>query len=431
MSNSQTRPFGSHVAGFVPTVSCLLRHRIIRSGCQYRQNIDTIYTEIESGLYVERSLMALGATLCLLSGSVPAALASVDEYTPTVSQTVLSADEMNIQKIYETSSRSVVSIFDATTAGRLAVRQGAVEVPEGNGSGFVYDKEGHIVTNYHVIGNTLNSLGERMSSYDKPLARVLVLQADGSQKSHDGYIVGADKERDLVVLKINAPQEELQPLKFGDSSQVKMGQTVVAIGTPFGFDHTLTKGIVSALGRGFQSQTGSIIGGGIQTDAAINPGNSGGPLIDSSGRLIGVNTAIFTNTGVSTRVGFSIPSNTVASVVPQLISNGTVSRPSLGIQIASDSIARGFDVTDGVLIQSMDSQGPAALAGLQSTRRELSGIVPGDVIIAIDNKSIHNAFDISSVLDQKASGQEVKVTYCRKLGVGDRGTTQTATVKLQ
>ena len=172
------------------------------------------------------------------------------------------------------------------------------------------------------------------------MALVTLQGPDDVQRSYEARLVGADRPRDIAVLKINAAPDQLRPLQLGQSSSLRVGQQCLAIGNPFGFDHTLTTGVISGLNREIKSQAGSVIPGGIQTDAAINPGNSGGPLLDSSGRLIGVNTAIFTPTGTSAGVGFAIPVDTVSRVVPQLITKGRVTRPSLGV-VVSGSIRKG------------------------------------------------------------------------------------------
>jgi len=376
------------------------------------------------------------AIASMLSLSLFVSLPAMAEETPAFVPASLSSEEQRVAEVFERCNQSVVNIFDATVAGRIAVRSNSLEIPEGNGSGFVFDEDGHIITNYHVLGRALDALGSRAAKqgYGKPIAKVLVLghdQGASAQKSYDGVLVGFDKERDLVVLKIDAAPSDLVPLKLGDSSLVKVGDTVLAIGNPFGFDHTLTKGIISYIGRGFQSQTGSTIGGGIQTDAALNPGNSGGPLLSLQGDAIGVNTAIFTNTGVSARVGFAIPSNTVAKSVPQIIAKGSVSRPSLGIGPASDPIAKSFNVTDGVLLQTVDKNGPAMLAGLLPTRREITGIVPGDIIVSLNNNPIHSVFDLTSVLDELSPDESVKIMYIRKTSESDPGTSLSTTVVLR
>lgn len=236
---------------------------------------------------------------------------------------------------------------------------------------------------------------------------------DGLQQAFDGFLVGTDRSRDLAVLRVNAPADMLHPLPLGDSSSLRVGQTVLALGNPFGFEHTLTVGVVSALGRGFTSQTGSTIAGGIQVDAALNPGNSGGPLLDLSGRVVGVSTAIYTGTGASVGVGFALPANTAARVVPQLVATGRVARASLGVQPAPDPTARAFKVSDGVLIQTVEPDSAAARAGLLATRRGLGGIVAGDVIVGVGGRRVRGAFDLAQILDEAAAGDTVAVEVLR------------------
>ncbi|MQL96737.1 hypothetical protein Taro_029414 [Colocasia esculenta] len=247
--------------------------------------------------------------------------ATIEDVSPTVYPSgPLFPSEERIAELFEKNTYSVVNIFDVTLRPQLNVT-GAVEVPEGNGSGVVWDGEGHIVTNYHVVGSALS----RNPSPGQVVARVNILASEGVQKNFEGKLVGADRAKDLAILKVDAPPDLLKPINVGKSSVLKVGQQCLAIGNPFGFDHTLTVGVISGLNREIFSQTGVTIGGGIQTDAAINPGNSGGPLLDSKGNLIGINTAIFTQTGTSAGVGFAIPSSTVLRIVPQLIQFGKVS----------------------------------------------------------------------------------------------------------
>ncbi|GFH09880.1 protease do-like chloroplastic-like, partial [Haematococcus lacustris] len=208
--------------------------------------------------------------------------------------------ELQVIEVFNTNTYSVVNVFDNTLQGRsLAVAE--ADVPEGNGSGVVWDKLGHIVTNYHVLGNVLKSVRDDTAAAGRELrvARVTLVGQDGLQLTFDGILVGVDKARDLAVLRINAAPEELVPVTLGSSEGLRVGQAVYAIGCPFGFDHTLTTGVISGLNREVKSVLGGTIPGCIQTDAAINPGNSGGPLLSSSGALLGLNTAIFTNTGTS------------------------------------------------------------------------------------------------------------------------------------
>src|SRR4029077_6820537 len=224
-------------------------------------------------------------------------------------------------------------------------------IPQGEGSGFVWDRQGHIVTNYHVISGA-------------DAAKVTL--ADRS--TWDAKLVGVAPERDLAVLKIDAPAGKLTPLPLGNSEGLKVGQSVFAIGNPFGFDQSLTTGVVSALGREIQSESGAPIRSVIQTDAAINPGNSGGPLLDSSGRLIGVNTAIYSPSGGSSGIGFAIPEHDVAWVVPDLIRYGRGQRPTLGVVLAPESVAQRLGI-EGAVIYRVGRGSGAERAGIEGIRR--------------------------------------------------------------
>ncbi|RVW82693.1 Protease Do-like 8, chloroplastic [Vitis vinifera] len=323
---------------------------------------------------------------------------TIEEVTPPVSPSgPLFPTEERIVQLFERNTYSVVNIFDVTLRPQLNVT-GAVEivakqmilkciyqVPEGNGSGVVWDEQGHIVTNYHVIGNALS----RNSKPGQVVARVNILASDGVQKNFEGKLIGADRTKDLAVLKIEASEDLLRPMKVGQSSYLRVGQQCLAIGNPFGFDHTLTVGVISGLNRDIFSQTGVTIGGGIQTDAAINPGNSGGPLLDSKGNLIGINTAIFTQTGTSAGVGFAIPSSTVLKIVPQLIQYGKVVRAGLNADIAPDLVANQLNVRNGALVLLVPGDSLAAKAGLLPTTRGFAGnIMLGDIIVAVDNKPV-------------------------------------------
>ncbi|XP_021673171.2 protease Do-like 8, chloroplastic isoform X4 [Hevea brasiliensis] len=278
------------------------------------------------------------------------------------------------------------------------------EIPEGNGSGVVWDAQGHIVTNYHVIGNALS----RHPSSGQVVARVNILTSEGVQKNFEGKLIGADRTKDLAVLKVEASKDLLRPIKVGQSSSLRVGQQCLAIGNPFGFDHTLTVGVISGLNRDIFSQTGVTIGGGIQTDAAINPGNSGGPLLDSKGNLIGINTAIFTQTGTSAGVGFAIPSSTVLKIVPQLIQFGKVVRAGLTVEIAPDLVSNQLNIRNGALILQVPGNSLAAKAGLLPTTRGFAGnIVLGDIIIAVDNKPVKSKAELYKVLDDYNVGDTV------------------------
>ncbi|KAL1338103.1 hypothetical protein HN51_032782 [Arachis hypogaea] len=357
----------------------------------------TMYSCFHSSRYL--SALALGDPSVTLEQVTP----------PVVSSGPLFPVEDRIVQLFESNTYSVVNIFDVTLRPQLNIT-GAVEIPEGNGSGVVWDEEGHIVTNYHVIGNALS----RNPSSGQVVARVNILASEGVQKNFEGKLVGADRLKDLAVLKVEAPVDLLRPIKAGQSSSLKVGQQCLAIGNPFGFDHTLTVGVISGLNRDIFSQTGVTIGGGIQTDAAINPGNSGGPLLDSKGRLIGINTAIFTQTGTSAGVGFAIPSSTVLRIVPQLIKFGKVVRAGLNVDIAPDLIANQLNVRNGALILQVPKNSVAEKAGLNPTTRGFAGnIVLGDIIVAVDNKPVKNKGELLKALDEYNVGDKVSLLIQR------------------
>lgn len=329
---------------------------------------------------------------------------TIEEVTPPVYPSEgLFPYEGRIVKLFEKNTYSVVNIFDVTLRPQFNVT-GVVEVPEGNGSGVVWDGQGHIVTNYHVVGNAL-------SKNPKPgevVARVNILASEGFQKNFEGRLVGADRDKDLAVLKVEASEDLLKPINVGESSQLRVGQQCLAIGNPFGFDHTLTVGVLSGLNREIFSKTGVTIGGGIQTDAAINPGNSGGPLLDSKGNMIGINTAIFTQTGTSAGVGFAIPSSTVRKIVPQLIQFGKVVRAGLNVDYAPDLVANQLNVRNGALILQVQGSSSAAKAGLRPTQRGFAGnIILGDIIMAVDKRPVRNKAELSKVLDDYNVGDQV------------------------
>jgi S1-C subfamily serine protease len=226
--------------------------------------------------------------------------------------------------------------------------------------------------------------------------------------------VGAAPDKDLAVLRIDAPANKLRAIPVGTSKDLQVGQSVFAIGNPFGLDQSLTTGVISALGREIESVTRRPIQGVIQTDAAINPGNSGGPLLDSAGRLIGVNTAIYSPSGASAGIGFAIPVDTVNRIVPELIRSGKVTRPGMGIQIAEDQIAERLGVT-GVLVVDVAQGSAAAKAGLRPTRREASGRVKlGDVITSIDGKKIESANELFLALEKYKIGDSINVSLLRE-----------------
>lgn len=306
------------------------------------------------------------------------------------------AEEVTIT-LFESARVSVVAI---TTEARMVDpwTRRAVDVPRGSGSGFVWDDRGHVVTNHHVVAGA-------------SAARVRL--ADG--RVLEARLVGTAPEHDLAVLRIDAGGDPPPPLPLGDSDTLQVGQAVLAIGNPFGLDWTLTTGIVSALDREIPARGGGVIEGLIQTDAAINPGNSGGPLIDSAGRLIGVNTAIFSPSGSSAGIGFAVPVATVNRVVPQLIATGVWRPPALGVRhddrINRLAAAQGLE---GVLVLGVEPRSPAAAAGLRPARQDRAGrIVPGDVILALDGRALRRSADLEAALAAHAPGQEVVLRLLR------------------
>jgi S1-C subfamily serine protease len=309
---------------------------------------------------------------------------------------LMEMEKTNI-RIYKDNRPSVVHIATSTVrSGQFSMN--AQEVPEGTGSGFIWSKEGHVVTNYHVIRNA-------------DVARVTL--ADGS--TYRARLVGGAPDKDLAVLQIDAPADKLRPIPLGRSDDLQVGQFVYAIGNPFGLDQTLTTGVVSALGREIESvRKGRAIKDVIQTDAAINPGNSGGPLLDSAGRLIGVNTAIYSPSGSSAGIGFAIPVDEVNRVVPQLIKHGKVTRPGLGVQLATDQLARQLGKTGAMIVRVLPDSA-AADAGLQPTVRDQDGhILLGDVIVAVDGKEVKKVSDLFALLERHKVGETATLTVERE-----------------
>lgn len=360
-------------------------------------------TYVLSGIVA--AVLGAGAALLLTSRAVEphvaaqeeplpqgAALAPQDEYTPD--------ERVNIS-VYEKVNRSVVNITTRIPRAELFF---ALEPAEGAGSGSVLDPDGHILTNYHVIEGAQE-------------VRVTLFNGE----SYDAGLMGADPVFDIAVLRINAPREILFPVDLGDSSVLKVGQKVFAIGNPFGLERTMTVGIISSLNRSLPARSGRTMKSIIQIDAALNQGNSGGPLLDSHGRLIGMNTAIASPTGANTGVGFSIPINNIRRVVPQLIEKGRVVRPDIGI-------TRVYQTEQGLVIATMAEGGPAERAGLrgfrvvkQQKRRgpfvyEESKIdrTYADMIVAVDGQRVRTAEDLLSALERRRPGEEAIVTVIRE-----------------
>lgn len=311
-----------------------------------------------------------------------------DELTPE--------EQINVM-VYKDANHSVVNI---TTRNVRVDNFFSREVPEeGTGSGVVIDQAGHIVTNYHVIEN---------------VREVIVTTSDG--ESYDATFVGADPVNDIAVIRIEAPHGSLHPVRLGDSSPLKVGMKIFAIGNPFGLERTLTTGIISSLNRSLQIHRDRTIKSIIQIDAAVNPGNSGGPILDSHGRMVGMNTAIYSKTGQSSGVGFAIPVNLVKRVVPQLIRDGQVFRAELGI-------SRVYETEKGLLIAKLNPGGPAESAGLQGPqviRRRRGPFVverldrsAADLIVALDGNPITSAEDFRDEIEAHKPGETVVLTIVR------------------
>lgn len=305
-------------------------------------------------------------------------------------------DEQNTIEVFESARPSVVYVTNEQFA-RHPFSFDIVSVPGGAGTGFVWSQDGYIVTNYHVVENA---------------SRIMITLQD--QTHLPAKIIGLAPERDIAVLKIEAPKDKLFPLPLGDSQRLQVGRKVLAIGNPFGLDATLTTGVVSALGREIESPTRRTITNVIQTDAAINPGNSGGPLLNSQGELIGVNTMIYSPSGASAGIGFAIPVNTVKEVVPELIQHGKIVRPVLGISSAPDQWARQMGI-EGIAVLRVEPNSAAAHAGLEGVKRNRFGqTLLGDVIVAINDDPVSNDDQLLSTLEKYRAGQVVKVSFVRQ-----------------
>ncbi|HET7438889.1 MAG TPA: trypsin-like peptidase domain-containing protein [Nitrospira sp.] len=307
----------------------------------------------------------------------------------------LGVDERATMAVFDKVSRSVVFISN-TAIQRDFWSLDMMEVPQGSGSGFVWNKQGHIVTNFHVIygANSIKvTLGER--------------------SEYKAAVIGVDPDHDLAVLQIQAPEEVLWPVTVGTSQDLRVGQKVLAIGNPFGLDHTLTTGVVSALGRTIKSLSNRTIEGVIQTDAAINPGNSGGPLLDGTGRVIGVNTQIISPSGAFAGIGFAVPMDTVNRIVPELIKHGKLIRPGLGVSLVPDVMVKRWGIK-GLVIGKVWRGGSADRAGLKGARETVNGRVElGDVIVAVAGKSVATIDDLMDVMEEHRVGDQVTVEILR------------------
>ncbi len=339
--------------------------------------------------------VAVAATLLL---TMPGGVQGRAEATPrsVAPRGALGADEQANIELFRKASPSVVHITTLETQRDL-FSMNVQQVPLGTGTGFVWDERGHIVTNFHVIQGG-------------SAARVTL----ADQSSYPAKLVGAFPDRDLAVLKIEVPAAKLPPIALGSSRDLQVGQRVYAIGNPFGLDQTLTTGLVSALNREIESFNERTIRGVIQTDAAINPGNSGGPLLDSAGRLIGVNTQIASPSGASAGIGFAIPVDEVNRIVPRLILDGRYLRPAIGVTAGPAALQQALNLPKGVALVQVNAGSPAARAGLQAFRRGANGnVLAGDVITAINDEPVADLDEMLAQLERRRPGDSVILSVWR------------------
>jgi S1-C subfamily serine protease len=335
------------------------------------------------------ALVAMGAVLITADSGIA---------RPVVPRGELTAEERVTIDIFEKAKRSVVFIATSERVRELWSRN-VYSIPRGTGSGFLWDEQGHVITNYHVISGASE-------------ARVRL--SDG--REYAASLVGASPYHDLAVLRIAVPSDRPPPLPIGTSGDLRVGQRVYAIGNPFGLDWSLTTGIVSALDRSLDGDEGNRIEHLIQTDAAINPGNSGGPLLDSAGRLIGMNTAIYSPSGASAGIGFAVPIDTINRVAPALVAHGKYVRPSLDIETdddLNDLLSSRLGI-EGVFVLKVNPRGPASAAGLRGARIERGGnVVPGDVIVSINDKPVPNIAKLQARLDDFNPGDRIRLGVLR------------------
>jgi S1-C subfamily serine protease len=346
-------------------------------------------------------IFAAGAVVILdrINNRYSPSQAAFTETPPAgISDPATSTDEQNNIEVYRTLSPGVVFIHSTSYARDFF---GFVEPQEGSGSGSILDQQGNILTNYHVIEGA-QKLSVSM----------------GGKKDYPAVVVGGDPDTDLAVIRLTEkPGGQLTVVPLGDSDKLVVGQKVLAIGNPFGLDRTLTTGVISGLQRPIRARNNRLIEGAIQTDASINPGNSGGPLLDSHGRMIGINSQILSPSGSSAGVGFAVPVSIAKRVVPQILQNGRVRRPKLGISTRDVMSLRNqidLPVEDGVLIYQVARGGGAAAAGLRGVQQtEMGDVELGDIIVGIDNDKVSNSDDLFRVLDKHQIGDTVQVHIWR------------------
>jgi S1-C subfamily serine protease len=336
----------------------------------------------------------LGQTSALPVASGTAA--PLDLHAPPLSSASRIEDERNTIGIFRQASASTVFVTQTRIVTDFWAGE-SEEVPSGSGSGFVWDTEGHIVTNYHVVKD----------------ARSLKVTFE-NQKTYPAEIVGVEPRKDIAVLLVHVPREMLRPVTAAARGELEVGQKTIAIGNPFGLDHTLTTGVISALGRQVQGIGGLTIRDMIQTDAAINPGNSGGPLLDSAGELIGMNTMIYSKSGSSAGIGFAVPVTSIARVVPQLLRSGRAEILGFNnVRIDPNGRFERRLTQPGVIVHAVAENSPEAKAGIRGLTRTADGLLLGDVITAIGDVPVKNYDDFYNAVDRHKAGERVPVTLRR------------------
>ena len=336
----------------------------------------------------------------------PASASATPPPVPPVSPGARIEDERNTISVFRNAAQSTVFVTQMRVvedyfAGTLQ------EVPAGSGSGFVWDDQGTIVTNFHVVDGARS---------------VSVTFHD--QQTFEAKVIGLEPRKDIAVLKVEAPAKLLVPIRVARGGQLEVGQKAIAIGNPFGLDHTLTTGVISAIGRQVQGAGGVSIRDMIQTDAAINPGNSGGPLLDSAGQLIGMNTMIYSKSGASAGIGFAVPVNTIGRIVPQIVKTGRAEQVGIGVGVDPvQKLERRLGL-EGVIVLQVPQGGAAAAAGLRGLTRTRRGLALGDVIVGVDGTRVVHFDDLYTALDSHKPEDTVKLTVMRGDG------TATVTIKL-
>lgn len=350
------------------------------------------------------------STACLAKEQDPDKIVPKEETPTSVKREMgdLLEAEKRVINVYHSVVGSVVNVSNIVVSDNFFY--GRTEVPQGTGTGFIWDKQGHIVTNFHVVQG----------------GDAFTVTFHNDKKQYRAEVVGVAPKKDIAVLKLKEMPKDLKPVSVGSSKHLLVGQTALALGNPFGLDHSISKGIISALERKIEGIGGVKIHDMIQTDAAINRGNSGGPLLNSKGEVIGMNTMIFSPSGSSAGLGFAVPVDTIKRFVPQLIEHGKVIRPGLGVGILEDAVARRYVGKKGAAISFVDPEGAAAKAGLKGMMRDNYGrIYIGDVITKIGKASVSNLDDIYHALDEYKVGDKLEVEFIRE------GKKKTASLTLQ